>query len=148
MWKVGGVEIRVNEYGKFVAVVNGKEVSRTSLSAMKRVIEKGLDAVPVLVPDCGYSRWSVRKDEILRVVGHDRLKGKTRRESYRPFEPVYLYDEEALEKLKALIEEHDALRKRWDEVLETMTRITASNLDQFRQKKGRDGSGDNIVYPG
>jgi len=132
-WRVGDTEIRVGSDGRFFAEIDGRIVRRSALSALKRLIEKDMSAVPIIFPDRGYSRWHLRKDKIVRVLGKGRLRGK-RNNNYADYECVYLYDEKAVAKLEALLEKYEELKGQWDAVLRTMTRVTARNLDQFRER--------------
>lgn len=134
MWNIGDTEILVDNNGKFFAEIDGKIVRRASLSSLRRLIEQDIDSVPVLIPDQGYSQWHIRQDEIIRVVGNDRLRGRKSTSSYHSYDDVYLFDAEALNKLKALLEEYEGLRQRWSEILRTMTRVTAKNLDELREQ--------------
>lgn len=111
MFKHKGIDIAVSDAGKFVAYIDGHEVTATSLPAMKKKIDAGnpfakFDAIdmhhghgPVHVVGVSHARASWRKDEW-------RISDGTTRRS------VYANSAEN----KAVLVELAAMRKRHEDV--------------------------------
>ena len=129
---VGSITIYVNDKGKFFAEVGGEIVTRASLNALKRLIAQRTDPLRVMIPR-REGAWRITEDMIIRVVG-DNLKGEGSSYGRYSSDQVYIYDEAAMEKLKGLLAEYEALRTKWDAVLKGLIRVTPRNFEDLREQ--------------
>lgn len=127
---IGDTTIYVNDKGKFFAEIDGRIVTRASLSSLERLMQQRLDPLHVIVPRREWT-WRVTEDMIIRAVGNN-LKGE--RSSYDQYgDHIYIYDDAAMEKLRELLAEYKALCAKWDAILEDLVRVTPKNLEDLRK---------------
>lgn len=125
---IGTTTIHVNDSGRFYAEIDGKTVYRASIRTLERLIEADLAPLPVMISTRAWI-WSVTKDELTRATKY-KMKGK--RSSHDRFSNVYIYDKDAMEELRGLLVEYEALSERWDAIFLDLTRVTPENLEGLR----------------
>lgn len=98
---VGGIDIFVDESGKFFAEIDGKVVRRASKSALRRLIRQTLNPVKVIVFSL-WGQWHLTTAEITHMTRSSyRTKSGTSFSKYG--DKLFVYDEEAEAKLKDIL---------------------------------------------
>lgn len=129
---IDGIDISVNERGKFVANINGKDVEKTSLSAVEKQITSLRGAV-ILYDMRDYWAKAKRPIEILGYEG-GRVRSKDGKlHGKYELELVYCSEKDLLE-IDKIVEAQEKIDEKWANLKNRLLNVSSSNFDKVRDK--------------
>lgn len=141
--EVDGIEIFVDEDGKFCAEVAGHKVRRASIASVEKAILQTRSAVTVQMIRGGESYCRSRTE--IGVVGFtDGGKARTKDGKFEDWfnQRFLICTPGQVEGLDRLIEEQRDLDDRWREAIGECIEVTRYNFDKIRKEVGSDNQSD------
>lgn len=141
---VNGIDIFVNESGKFEATVDGKLVKRTTLTAVENAITDRIEpliAFEIMEP---YHSYVVRPVSIAKFNRHGQAvtaEGK----KFQTWHRVYMCTPADLKKLHAIMAKQSKLLEEWNEIVGDLTQVTGRTFYDLveKQKNSTKDKSDN-----
>lgn len=125
-----GHAITLNERGHFVATELEGDISisitKSTLSALRREIDKRSEAVPALLIDGWWGTPRLKEVEIIGVAANRNYKTKKGPDVSRW--DVYVADPGVASELRAIVQSSDALRRKWDTLVGTLKKLQHTDL--------------------
>jgi len=132
---VNGIDIFVDERGKFSAVIEGKAIKRSSLSSVTSEIRKRGNAVTAFeISDSNYEAKRIVKREVIEYLKYSQVRLKDGELCHLYGGLLFVLDESEIDQVQRLIAEQNELDYRWRELLSTFKRVTSKNLEELQQK--------------
>lgn len=127
-----GIEIFVGTDGRFSATVNGKRLSYSHLGDLEERIMETKQPIAALHVPYPYGFNLPECIEVIRIEADGRLRDK-QQYIYDAYSRVYVYDEEAEQKLRALFLRNEELRAEWEAITAELTLLTRDEYIRYRR---------------
>jgi hypothetical protein len=128
--QIEGIDVFIDESGRFSAKINGKDVKKMSLREVVREIYQ--ISKPVVAYE--FSRYGSgpnepRKIEIIRFEGDRPIRKDGGLDD--KYSPIYIMSEADLETARVLNKRDDELREEWNKFIDSLPRLTKKNFSEI-----------------